>query len=269
MVLPGFEILAIIELVIFAPALLASIFVVYKHGHQKQLGWRFLILISLFRLIGASTMIASVHHPSSGLTITFDVTNSFGLSAVLYTALGLLSRVQSGMESHGLPLRLFRLLGLPGLAGLILSIIASVNIFSDNPSDQSDGITYYRVAMALFLVVFVADVLITIHSFVNISHVQQRDRRLLYAVLAAMIFMALRTCFSLLCAFANNPTWFSSWSLAWKAVLVHGIMGVLMETIIVAIFLWAGFTTVAAPRAASPRGKVAPAVYQEDLENGK
>lgn len=269
MVLSGFEILSILELIIFTPALIGSIYVVYKHGHRKQLGWRFLVMICLFRLIGASTLLASVHHPSAGLTITYDVMNSFGLSAVLYTALGLLSRVQSGMDHHGLPARLFRLLGLPGLAGLILSIIASVNIFSKDPSDQSDGLTYFRVAMILFLVVFIADVLITIHSFINISHVQQRDRRLLYAVLASIFFMALRTCFSLLCAFANNPTLFSSWSLEWEAILAHGSLGVLMEAIVVGIFLWAGFITVAVPRPAAPRRKVGPAVYQEDLEGAK
>ncbi|KEF53704.1 uncharacterized protein A1O9_10104 [Exophiala aquamarina CBS 119918] len=269
MLLSGFEILAILELIIFTPALFASIVVVYNHGHQKQLGWRFLVMICLFRIIGASTVLASVHHPSSGLTITYDVMNSFGLSAVIYTALGLLSRVQSGLDHHGLPAALFRLLGLPGLAGLILCIIGSVNIFSNDPSDQGEGLTYYRVAMILFLVVFIADVLITIHCFMKISHVQQRDRRILYAVTASIVFMALRTCFSLLCAFANNPTLFSSWSLEWEAILVHGCLGVLMEAIVVGIFLWAGFTTAAAARPASPRRKVGPAVYHEDLEDAK
>jgi len=54
-----------------------SIFVVYKHGAGKRLGWRFLVLISLFRVIGAICAIVSVHDPSSGLTITYDVMNSF------------------------------------------------------------------------------------------------------------------------------------------------------------------------------------------------
>jgi hypothetical protein len=269
MTLSGFEILDILELIVFTPGLIASIYVVYKHGHRKQLGWRFLVMICLFRLIGAATSLASVHHPSSGLTITYDIMNSFGLSAAIYTALGLLSRVQSGMDIHGLPPRVFRLLGLPGLAGLVLSIIASINLFSDDSSDQSDGLTYFRVAMILFLVVFIADILITIHSFFHISHVQESDRRLLFAVTAAIVFMAVRTCFSLLCAFANNPRFFSSWSLEWEAILVHACLGVLMEAIIVGIFLWAGFTTPPAARPVSPRRKVGPAVYQEDLERAK
>ncbi|KAK5060990.1 hypothetical protein LTR84_007531 [Exophiala bonariae] len=269
MTLSGFEILDILELIFFTPGLVASIYVVYKHGHRKQLGWRFLVMICLFRLIGASTSLASVHHPSTGLTVTYDIMNSFGLSAVIYTALGLLARVQSGMDVHGLPPRIFRLLGLPGIAGLVLCILGSINIFSDDTSDQKNGLTYFRVAMILFLVVFVADILITIHSYFHISHVQKSDRRLLFAVTAAIFFMATRTCFSLLCAFANNPRYFSSWSLEWEAILVHACLGVLMEAIIVGIFLWAGFTTVPAPRATSPRRKVGPAVYQIDSESSK
>lgn len=269
MTLSGFEILAIIELILFTPGLFASIYVVYKHGHRKQLGWRFLVLICLFRLIGASTSLASVHHPSTGLTTTFDIMNSFGLSAVIYCALGLLARVQTGMDVHGLPPSVFRLLGLPGLAGLVLCILGSINLFSNDASDQANGLTYFRVAMILFLVVFVSDVLITIHSYFHISHVQAADRRLLFAVTAAIMFMAVRTCFGLLCAFANNPRYFSSWSLNWEAILVHACLGVLMEVIIVGIFLWAGFTTDAVPRGASPRRKVGSAVYQVDTENVK
>lgn len=261
MVLSAFEILAILEIIIFTPLLGASIYVTYKHGLRKQLGWRFLVLVSLFRLIGGCTSLASVHHPSSGLTATYDIMNSFGLSAVVYCALGLLGRVQRGMDGYGLPPRIFRLLGLPGIAGLVLCIVASINIFSDNPSDQAHGIEYFKAAMCLFLAVFVADVAITFHCFTRRSHIQTSDSPLLKAVAIALPFMAVRTTFSMLCAFAANPSLFSTWSTNWKAIVVHGTMGVLMEIITVLLFLWAGFSTPQAPRPAAPTGKVSPAVY--------
>ncbi len=158
MALHAFEILAIVELILFFPALLVSVFIVYKHGVGKRLGWRFLVMISLFRVIGAICAIVSVHDPSSGLTIAYDVMNSFGLSAIIYTALGLLNRIEDGMEGHGLSFQIFRFLGLPGIAGLILSIVASTNLFGNNSSNTTQGFNELKAAVILFLVVYVADV---------------------------------------------------------------------------------------------------------------
>ncbi|OAL35837.1 hypothetical protein AYO20_04987 [Fonsecaea nubica] len=252
----AFEILDILELIYFTPALIASAYIVYKHGHHKRLGWRFLVMICLFRLIGAITSLIDVKHPSSGLTITYDVMTSFGLSAILSTALALLDRVEDSMAPHGLPHRVFQLLHLPSLVGLILSVVASTNLFSDSQSNVSDGFTELKAAVCLFLVVLVADFLITGHCFLKIGHVQPGERGLLFAVALALPFMAVRMAFSLLCVFANNPKWFSSWSLEWSAILVHGILGVLMEAIIVTIFIVAGFTTKPAVLPPAHEGKV-------------
>jgi hypothetical protein len=103
----AFEILDIAELIFFVPAMVVAGVVVRKHGLHKQLGWRFLLMICLFRIIGATVSLISVHHPSEGLTITYDVTNSFGLSAVISTALALLERVNVGCQGHGMSQRLF------------------------------------------------------------------------------------------------------------------------------------------------------------------
>ncbi|EXJ60099.1 hypothetical protein A1O7_04250 [Cladophialophora yegresii CBS 114405] len=213
-------------------------------------------MICLFRLVGAITSLVSIHHPSEGLTITYDIMNSFGLSATLSTALGLLDRVNNGMDGHGLSPRVFHALHLPTLAGLILSIVGSTNVFSSDPSDGSTGFTELKAAVCLFLVVFIADTLITGLSFLRIAHVQSGDRRLLFAVAAALPFMAVRMVFSLLCIFANEPKWFSSWSLEGPAIIVHGAMGVLMEAIIVMIFVCAGLATEPAVKPLAHEGKV-------------
>jgi hypothetical protein len=253
----AFEILDIAELIFFFPAFLVSAYVVYKHGHRKHLGWRFLVMICLFRLVGAITSLISIHHPSQGLTITYDVMNSFGLSATICTALGLLDRVNIGMDGYGLSPRIFRVLHLPSLAGLILSIIGSTNVFSSDPSDVSTGFTELKAAVCLFLVVFSADVLIAGFSFLRIAHVQSGDRCILFAVVAALPFMAVRMVFSLLCIFANDPKWFSSWSLERTAIILHGFMGVLMEAIIVTIFICAGLIAAPVGKPLAHEGKVA------------
>ncbi|KIW28158.1 uncharacterized protein PV07_07841 [Cladophialophora immunda] len=254
--LSAFEILDILELIYFVPALIASGYVVYKHGHRKRLGWRFLLMICLFRLIGAITSLIDVRHPSSGLTITYDIMNSFGLSAIISTALALLDRVEDGMGPHGLPHQVFQLLHLPSIVGIILSVIGSTNLFSNSHSDVSAGFTELKAAVCLFLVVFVADILIAGHCFLKITHILPGERRLLFAVALALPFMAVRMIFSILCVFANDPKWFSSWSLEWTAILVHGILGVLMEAIIVTIFIVAGLTTVPAVLPLAHEGKV-------------
>jgi len=213
-------------------------------------------MICLFRIIGAVTSLISISHPSSGLTICYDIMNSFGLSAIVYTALGLLDRVNDGMAGFGLPRRFFQLLHLPGVAGLVLSILGSTNIFSNDSSDHSTGFTELKAAIILFLVVFIADVFVTAKSFLKMSRVRSEDRRLLFAVAVTLPFMAVRMLFSLLCVFAEEPKYFSSWSLDFVPILVHGFMGVLVEAIIVSIFIAAGLTTSPAPKPVAREGKV-------------
>lgn len=254
--LSAVEILDIIELVFFVPAIFVSIYVVHKHGLRKQFGWRFLIMICLFRLIGAITSLISIKHPSEGLTITYDIMNNFGLSAVISTALALLDRVNTGMERSGVHPRVFRLLHLPSLAGLILCIIGSTNLFSNNAADISTGLSELKAGICLFLVVYVADILITGYSWLHITKVQSGERRLLVAVSVALPFMAVRMIYSLLCVFANEPRWFSSWSLESTAIWVHGVMGVLMEMIVVVIFITAGLMTEPLAKPLAREGKV-------------
>lgn len=263
--LPALEILNIAELVFFTPALLASIAVVCKHGGNKLLGWRFLILICLFRVAGAILSMVGIHHPSTGVITAADVMNSFGLSSVIYTALGLLSRVENSTEGHGLPVKVFRLLGLPGLAAIILSIIGSTNVFSSDPSDSSTGFTELKVAVMLFLAVYLADILITAHCFLNIAYVRAGEHRVLYAVTAALPFMAVRMLYAILCIFDNNK-YFSAWSSAHLAVLVHGLMGILMEAIIVTIFITAGFLTSSVDTPAPQEGKYSSPMYTQETQ---
>jgi hypothetical protein len=116
--------------------------------------------------------------------------------------------------------------------------------------------------MILFLAVFLADVGITVHSFRGIRFIDELDRGLLKAVAVALPFILVRTLFSVLCAFLGKPKYFSSWSLRWMAILIHGLMGVLMEIICVGIFVVAGLKAKPSPKRASSARKVGPATYQ-------
>ncbi|KAI1608904.1 hypothetical protein EDD37DRAFT_129717 [Exophiala viscosa] len=272
------QILGIIELVFFFPALLAATLVVYKHGAGKQLGWRFLAMICLFRVIGGICAIIWAHTSSSGALIAYEVNDSFGLSAIIYTALGLLHRVEDGMGGRGLPFTVFRVLAMPGLAGLILSVVGATNVIgnSSDSSSFSSGMAELKAAVILFLTVYVADICITAYAFFNITHVQDGEHRLIYAVTVTLPFMAVRMIYSLLCVFLNEHNIFSTWSTSALPILVHGMMGVMMEAIIVVIFTVAGFMTASISRvsgSARPttdgqlKGKVAPPVYDLGTRN--
>ena len=132
--------LDIIQLVFYAPALVCAFLVVGRHGLKRQLGWRYLIVLALARLIGAATGIAAAYHTNKDLTETSDICESIGVSMLLSAALGILARINDNVYERRLPLLAMRLAYLPILVGLILSILGSTKIFSVNdPSEVSDG----------------------------------------------------------------------------------------------------------------------------------
>jgi hypothetical protein len=123
MALPALEILYIIETIFYTPALLVSLFVMKKHGAGKQLGWKFLTMVWLFRLIGAATGIAALHESSQSLIEASDIIQSFGLSSILAAAIGISMRVDDKMGRTTSPRDY---LGLSALLSLLLSLSASL-----------------------------------------------------------------------------------------------------------------------------------------------
>ena len=87
------EILDIVELAFYAPALLLAVYVVFKHGHGRQLGWIYLAVLAVIRIVGGSTGIVVISHPSQGLTEATTIASTIGLSPLLLAMLGLLKRV--------------------------------------------------------------------------------------------------------------------------------------------------------------------------------
>jgi hypothetical protein len=245
MALSALEILYLIELIIYTPALVASLFVVKKHGAGKKLEWRFLTMVSLFRLVGAATGIAAIHHPSQGLSETSDIMQSLGFSSLLAAAIGILTRVNDTMKNRALPPGVFAVLGLPLLAGLIVSIIGSTSIFDNEASNWANGYTYLKAGICLFAAGFIGIVAITIHDVVRISHVEHGSRRLLFTVAGSLPFLAVLLIYKLVCIFTEGGKWFSMFSTFWGAVTLHGVIGVLPEFVMVVLYLFSGLTAPA------------------------
>lgn len=149
--------------------------------------------------------------------------------------------------------RFLQLLSLPTLVGLAVGIAGGVDLYSNNPDNQSDGIDLVKASSILFLVVFLVLVVVTIWTIIFARSVQDGERRLVFASALSIPFFIVRIIYTLLSAFDRNPKYFSLVSTSSSAVIVQGCMSLLMEFIIVAIILLAGFLV-----APIPRGSVRP-----------
>ena len=87
------EIFDIVELAYYVSALPLSIWVLAKHGFGRQLGWIYLTILALIRIVGASCGIAAVSNPKNTLIEINDILGSVGLSALFLAMLGFLKRL--------------------------------------------------------------------------------------------------------------------------------------------------------------------------------
>lgn len=87
------ESLSIAELAIYPPILIANIFVLIRHGLNRQSGWIFLAIFCIIRIIGASFGVAYAINGSINDLIWSAILGSVGISAFLMSTAGLLQRV--------------------------------------------------------------------------------------------------------------------------------------------------------------------------------
>lgn len=95
---------------------------------------------------------------------------------------------------------------------------------------------------------------ISLLALTKISHAASGEKRLLFAVLLAIPFLAVRLAYSALTTFHSDSTF----NLVNGSVAAYAIMAVVMEFIIIFIYLGIGFVTpkVAAPAVGQPTAPV-------------
>ncbi len=100
----------------------------------------------------------------------------------------------------------------------------------------------------LFLLVIIVLAAVTIFTFSQMRHVMDGEKRLVWGCLASIPFLFVRIVYSIIVDFDRSSTVFSFTSTRNAAVVVQAIMSVLMEFIVVALYLAAGFAAPAIPR---------------------
>src|SRR5271154_1527103 len=175
------EALCIVEIIYYVPALLPAVYVIKKHGFGRQLGWIYLVILGILRLIGAATGIAAIHSPSLGLIECSTITFSVGLSPLLLALLGILQRLSEGMKGQGISPQIFRVCHIPIIVGLILAIIAGTKEYDTNTSTRNDGYTYAKTGIILLVVGFMILVAMTLAIFGKKRHILEGEHRLAVA----------------------------------------------------------------------------------------
>ena len=243
------SILDIVELVYYVPALVLSLLVIKKHGFGRQLGWIYLSILSLLRIIGSSTGIAANYKPSSGLTECAIITQAVGLSALLLAWYGMIKRVNDGLHSSQLAPKLLHFLHILILVGLVLAIYGGVKLFDSSSGSASNGLSYSKAAVIILLFVLIALSGFTIVIFATrIRHALDGERQIVFACLASIPFLLIRIIYSIIVYFDWGSSVFSFLSTRNAAVIVQAIMSVAMEFIVVTVYLAAGFAAPAIPR---------------------
>ncbi len=244
MVLNGKGDLAIAQLAFFAPAFCVALFVFVRHGFFKQMGWFYLVTLSILRIVGASALLyaETKNDYSESLIETYAICSAVGTAPLLLSLLGSLERVSDGMKARRkeFPLPIFLAIHLAAILGLVLAIVGGV----EEPTSaqaiaggHSTGQKLIEAASVIFLVIFLSLAFITIFFFASRKDfIVYGEMKLVYAGLAALPFLTVRIIYTILVAFDVNKNFFYRDT----NIYVTAFMQFMMEAIVVIIFIATG-----------------------------
>ena len=238
--------LAIAVIIFYVFGLPVSTYVAIRHGFGRHLGWFYLVSLPVVRLIGnILTVVAEEEsHPSTGLLTTAAILSAIGLVPLLLALLGLLNRANQNMSVSHVPQQAWRIIHLINLVGLILSIVGGIESTpSNSASEIHTSITLRKAGAVLLAVTFLLLALAALATVARIRHVWSGDRKLVYAAVACLPFLAIRDLYSLLVSFDGDSSTFARNG---PNVWVEAFMQICMEFIVFIIFTTAGLLT---PRA--------------------
>lgn len=255
-------ILDIVEIIYFAPALLVSLYVCYKHGFSREAGWLLLSILALVRVLGAAIGLAAEDNPSTGLITASLILGSIGSATLVAAFTGIANRIETGSGQSHLSPRSRKLVQLCGIVSIVMGIIAGTKIGSSNPEEREDSYTYIQVAAVLILVQYVATLVILSFSALNMRFIMACDRTLFFLTVAAAPFVLVRVIYTLCAAFHPTSSTFSIESTTITAVIIRAFLAVAMEIIAVTIFIAGGLLAPKVQQAQTVRSEAQEEEYQ-------
>ncbi|KAM0309611.1 hypothetical protein ACHAO8_008858 [Botrytis cinerea] len=236
------------ELIVYIPSLFLSVFLAFRHGFGRSAGWYFLIIFCLARIIGPCMSLAAISSPSVSLYTGALILQNIGLSPLILTTLGLLSRALDSINRNTHTLiqpRLLKVIEVITLVGLILGIVGGLDA-SDTYTSTGKWVpgTESKVSNILFIISFVAIVATTMFTSFSIQHAENGEKRILLGIAIALPFLFVRLLYSVLSTFVSHSTKFNSLT---GSVSVLLCMCLLEELVIVVVYLAIGVTLKVKP----------------------
>lgn len=234
--------LAIAEIVIYSPLVVLSFALCVRHSFRVFVGWLFLFLFCSIRIVGPALQLASINNPK---TIPFHTTPielfAIGQVLLLYTTLGLLSRVANGVNKirdTGVKGLYIQLLRVPLIAGIILVIIgtvASASTWISTGSYPIDRLT--KIGTIIIVAGFAVIVLVALAFVARRADAERADALLLDAIIASLPLILIRLIYSLMIAFVDD----AAFNPLDGNAAAQGLLAVAGEAIAVILYIIAGF----------------------------
>jgi hypothetical protein len=134
--------------------------------------------------------------------------------------------------------RIIQIAQLPTLIALILCIIGGTDAADGNPADLSGAQTKTKVGVIIFLCIYILLFLLTAITIKDVGKAPSGEKRVYWAVVCALPWLAVRVLYSILAAFTNNP----EFSVTGDHPLAQLFMATMEEFVIVCLYTLAGLT---------------------------
>ena len=132
--------------------------------------------------------------------------------------------------------RFLQLLQLPAVVALIIGLVGGSDLTDRSISAQNTGQKLIKVALIIFLVIYICLFLLVAKSTAEIGRLPPEEKRVLLALIVALPLLGVRLLFSILVYFST----ISTFSLTTGNVLVRAFMANLEEILIVIGYTLAG-----------------------------
>ncbi|KAL4783738.1 hypothetical protein BJX76DRAFT_245232 [Aspergillus varians] len=250
MALTPHQALSIVIIIYYVPLLIPTSFLLHRHSIGRAWGWLYLFIFAIFRITGASLQIASESSESNGLRVAASTLASIGVMTLLLAMLEVIESIKTTFNSAPIRPFIWTLLHLSQYAAFILSIVYTFT--------GRDDLSHAAAIIVAFL--FACQFSICVIFYARLRHTHAGDHKqpsdqgndkktnlLLLLALSSTPFLAVRVIYMLLSTFANSPD-FKGKDLDGDGdadtpanVYVVAFMQYLMEFIVFALFVYAGF----------------------------
>jgi hypothetical protein len=243
--LDAYDRISIAEIVLYTFFLVIGIYLYFKHGIRRSTGWLYLVFLAIARILGSALRLATISSPRNvSLYVGWQVLNGFGLGPLILLLLGMLGRCYDSINRQGhVIIKPWHQIGikLVMVGAIALTIVGGIR--SEMAIDGGHLTISYtdlsKAGSALMIVVLIMVIAVATIAFVSKGRIAQGERRILFAVLASLPFVAVRLTYS--CVLVLSDRQGSPW-------LFLGA-GVLMEMMVVLICEAVGLTVARAPPA--------------------